>query len=525
MGTSPSQRDLAHAYDSNVSKESSDDEQADPSWDLIDKSAQKETSRISPVLRKSSTSVDDSKAADPTLLTETKPAVVDDDDAFDEEGAKTKKPDENAVKKPSFQKTAHCQYGNYNRYFGFESLNKNMDVRLKIFQRNIHLFKNKDVLDVGCNCGLMTLSIAKYFSPKTITGIDIDKKLIGIARSKLKKYVAVPNQLLETNLSTEAAKYRHKTECFPMSFPICYGNLSVAFKQIQKKMQTPQTLPSTPQTPQNEAQNLRIPDNISFEEMNYVPKDEVNVFHDAEKYDLILCLSVTKWIHLNCGDQGLKLTFRKIFNQLRPGGKLILELQNWPSYKKKKKMTEQIYENYKNIKFHPSNFADFLLSQEIGFSHFYTLGVTQHLSKGFKRPIYLFVKGEFTPKAACKWSDVYFPSLTPYPRRSMVYTRPMNIRYTTWLSPMPSPHPRVLSQHGTPYYNPQQSDYMPSYDDVPRNQFPFMSPSSHSSSPRSPSSSSKRSIDDDQHSPLRHHLYHLITDPPKSSTDTQNSND
>lgn len=61
-------------------------------------------------------------------------------------------------------------------------------------------------------------------------------------------------------------------------------------------------------------------------QMNYVPKDEVNVFHDAEKYDLILCLSVTKWIHLNYGDQGLRLTFRKIFNQLRPGGKLILEV-------------------------------------------------------------------------------------------------------------------------------------------------------------------------------------------------------
>jgi 7SK snRNA methylphosphate capping enzyme len=267
LGASPSQRDLAHAYDSNVSKESSDDEQADPSWDLIDKTAQKEAARSSPVMRKTSTSAEDTKVSDPSLSTETKPKEVD-DDPFDEEGAKKKKkPVESAEQKPSFQKPAHCQYGNYNRYYGFESLNKNMDVRLKIFQRNIHLFKNKDVLDVGCNCGLMTLSIAKYFSPKTITGIDIDKKLIGIARSKLKKYVAVPNQLLETNLSTEAAKHRHKTECFPMSFPICYGNLSVAFKQIQKKMQTPQTLPSTPQTPQNEAQNLRIPDNISFEEV------------------------------------------------------------------------------------------------------------------------------------------------------------------------------------------------------------------------------------------------------------------
>lgn len=60
--------------------------------------------------------------------------------------------------------------------------------------------------------------------------------------------------------------------------------------------------------------------------MNYVPKDEVSVFHDAGKYDLILCLSVTKWIHLNYGDQGLRLTFRKIFSQLRPGGKFILEV-------------------------------------------------------------------------------------------------------------------------------------------------------------------------------------------------------
>ncbi|KAG5677357.1 hypothetical protein PVAND_007121 [Polypedilum vanderplanki] len=535
LGTSPlrGEHDPSLAYDSNVSKESSDDETADPSWEIIDRSAQKDTNRISPTMRKTSTSVEETKVSETITIAEAATTSEAVSDPFDGDDEVTQKPVQ--TKTSGMQKTAQGQYGNFNRYFGFEGLNKNMDVRLQIFQRNVHLFKNKDVLDVGCNCGLMTLSIAKIFSPKSILGIDIDKKLITIARSKLRKYVAIPERFLEAELSTEAAKHRHRAEYFPMSFPTCYGNLGLAFKQIQKKIQTPQTLPSTPQTPQNETQNLRIPENISFEEMNYVPKSEVEVFRDAGKYDLILCLSVTKWIHLNYGDQGLRLTFRKIFNQLRPGGKLILELQNWPSYKKKKKMTEQIHENYKNIKFHPSNFADFLLSQEVGFSHFYTLGLTQHLSKGFKRPIYLFVKGEFTPKAACKWSDVYFPSTTPYPRRSMVYARQMNLRYAplpSWLSPMPSPYPlRVLSQHGTPYYNPQQSDYMPSYDDVPRNhQFAFMSPSSHSSSPRSPSSSSKRSIDDDQQSPSRHHLYHLITDPdpPKSTNstnDTQNSND
>jgi len=536
----------AAAYDSNVSKESSDDEQADPSWEIIEKSAAVPSAKVSPSQqsRKASTSGDDAKTSvSETIVKAPEEQESADQDVF-EEPAKAE-----GIKEPStslkvLPKVARCQYGNYNRYFGFESLNKNMDVRLKIFQRNVHLFRSKDVLDVGCNVGLMTIAIAKFFNPKSIVGVDIDKKLVGIARGKLKKYVSVPDRYMDIDLTNEPATTtvkRQRTECFPMSFPMCYGNLGAAFKQIQKKVHTPQTLPSTPQTPQNEVQNLRIPDNVSFEEMDYVPKDEIALFRDAGKYDLVLCLSVTKWIHLNYGDNGMRLTFRKIFNQLRPGGKLILELQNWPSYKKKKKMTEAIYENYKNIKFSPSSFADYLLSQEVGFSHFYTLGVTQHLSKGFKRPIYLFVKGDFTPKQAAKWSDVYFPSTTPYQPRRQVYTHMIEHQYAplpAWLSPMPSPYtysrpshtpayggtPNRTPYHSNSYYNPQQSDYLPSYDnDLPRHQFAFMSPSSHSSSP---SSSSKRSIDEDQQSPsaTRHHLYHLITDPPKSSTDT-NSND
>lgn len=275
LGTSPVKPTEAEsvAYDSNVSKESSDDELTDPSWEIVDKNLLKDPTRSSPTahVRKPSSSGDDTKAttsaaADASATTE-KEEVAQDGDVFDE----TKPPKEAAMAKPEttlvLQKNARCQFGNYNRYYGFESLNKNMDVRLKIFQRNVHLFKNKDVLDVGCNVGLMTLAIAKLLSPKSITGVDIDRKLINIARNKLKKFVAVPDSLMDINLTTDTAK-RHRTECFPMSFPICYGNLSASFRQLQKKVQTPQTLVSTPQTPQNEAQNPRIPENVSFEEVS-----------------------------------------------------------------------------------------------------------------------------------------------------------------------------------------------------------------------------------------------------------------
>lgn len=55
---------------------------------------------------------------------------------------------------------------------------------------------------------------------------------------------------------------------------------------------------------------------------------------DFPSYDLILAFSVTKWIHLNYGDDGLVRFFRRVYNLLIPGGHFLLEPQPKTSYRK-----------------------------------------------------------------------------------------------------------------------------------------------------------------------------------------------
>lgn len=88
------------------------------------------------------------------------------------------------VKKKEYKKFPH---GNYDRYYGYRSNSKIFeDVRLEVFKDYSHLFKNKDLLDIGCNEGLVTLAVAKMFKLNSVTGLDIDMHLIGRARKNFR---------------------------------------------------------------------------------------------------------------------------------------------------------------------------------------------------------------------------------------------------------------------------------------------------------------------------------------------------
>ena len=76
---------------------------------------------------------------------------------------------------------------------------------------------------------------------------------------------------------------------------------------------------------------------------NYIPVTEEGVASTRPEYDVILALSITKWVHLNWGDAGVRRMFRKIFRHLRPGGRLVLEPQPFSSYARKKKLTVSFF--------------------------------------------------------------------------------------------------------------------------------------------------------------------------------------
>lgn len=238
-------------------------------------------------------------------------------------------------------------YGNYDRYYGYRcqpptdgaqsSVDaRPHDTRLDAFRGHPHLFTNADCLDIGCNRGAVSFAVAGQLGARTVVGIDIDKTLIVQARQQL----------------------------------------------AAAKKQCP-------------APSVGHPHNLSFEHGNYVLGDSALLELERPQFDTILCLSLTKWIHLNFGDEGLRLAFRRMYRQLRAGGRLVLEAQDWKSYKRRKKLTTTIEQNFARIRMQPSAFGEYLLSDEVGFVRGWRMEMpAEHRAVGFRRPIWVYEKAE-----------------------------------------------------------------------------------------------------------------------------------
>ncbi|KAH7277219.1 hypothetical protein KP509_39G040600 [Ceratopteris richardii] len=238
-------------------------------------------------------------------------------------------------------------YGNYFQYYNYRVLDDiGEDPRLKYFKRE--WFDGRDCLDVGCNAGNLTLSIASKFRCKSMEGIDIDTGLINRANRLLQKVA----RGIEKNHNYD------QLEMLNNEITANDGNHDLRGEELLRK--------------------------VSFRAENFISH-----WNFSPCYDTVLCLSVTKWVHLNWGDAGLMKLFGKIRNLLRPGGILVLEPQPWKSYQSNHLISEVVRKNYHTIILRPDDFKDILLDK-IGFRSMecITDEIDCH-TKGFNRPIYI----------------------------------------------------------------------------------------------------------------------------------------
>ncbi|CDW52738.1 7SK snRNA methylphosphate capping enzyme [Trichuris trichiura] len=242
------------------------------------------------------------------------------------------------------------RYGNYSRYYGKRTGQVALsDPRMHLLQAE--WFQGCRVLDIGCNVGLLTIAIAQEFSPRHIVGIDIDPYLVYLARKNLR-------------MRLHYAELERLKLKFPPSFVEEYG---------------PIVAPPIPARPDQDAP---FPNNLSFKQSNYVLESDVFLDQVRPEYDTIIAFSITKWVHLNWGDDGLKRFFKRVYRNLKPGGRFLLEPQPFSSYKKRKAICPEMLENYNKISFHPDHFDQYLKSEEVGFVSSTTVGIPEHSSKG-----------------------------------------------------------------------------------------------------------------------------------------------
>lgn len=104
------------------------------------------------------------------------------------------------------------------------------------------------------------------------------------------------------------------------------------------------------------------------------------------KFDVVLLLSVTKWIHLNNGDAGMLALFEHIHGLLNDGGHLVVEPQPMSNYQRASKKNKELRETYKTIKIQPP------FGEELRAQGFECIAEFEREEEGFSRPVHIWRK-------------------------------------------------------------------------------------------------------------------------------------
>lgn len=309
-------------------------------------------------------------------------------------------------------------YGNYDQYYGYRyaggpqghGSGGTQDPRLLTLREA--WFAGKDCLDIGCNAGQFTISIARRFGVRTMLGVDIDEELVHKARANLRCAQPVETTRRPPRLEPQQAPVSVRLP--PPSDGDGGGGLSNEdFRRLHDgdgggelsnedfrrgglsnedfrrlmlgaaKSSKPSAAPNrAPAAGASASEDAALageedaaaaprpvfPDNVRFSHCNFVQEPAGSAQPSVGQFDVVSCFSTSKWVHLNFGDAGLTKLFQRAHDCLRPGGVFLLEPQPWSSYRKRMHLTPTITNNFREIKIRPPDFAELLTSSHVGFT-------------------------------------------------------------------------------------------------------------------------------------------------------------
>jgi 7SK snRNA methylphosphate capping enzyme len=272
---------------------------------------------------------------------------------------------------PPSQPAAKPVYGNYHGYHARRFGRGKADPRLAVLPRA--LFRDRTWLDIGCNAGSLTLAAARALAPRSVLAVDIDPTLIDTARrAAFAEAKGIMRRAWEASRTGEAPVPATQNDSLSTETGMDCGT--------DAEPDTQQT-PSLPWIPRVFARDhgpvegkalglgarrrlrdpRRYPGNV-----NFVASDVLHSSHSAltgSRYGVVTCLSVTKWVHLNWGDAGIRTLFARLSSLVEPGGWLVIEPQPRRTYAQcRPAWSEVMRENERGLELDPGTFGDMLVA-------------------------------------------------------------------------------------------------------------------------------------------------------------------
>jgi len=219
------------------------------------------------------------------------------------------------------------------------------------------------------------------WNAREVIGVDIDDTLVRAAWRRRRSVWSMQRPFSNKNNGEEQSEEENSQPksqqpsvssnvLYPTAFELMFGSLPIPPSKSCGSSST----------------TKHFPHNITFRTTDWVNNGAPE---DGGGYDVIVAFSVSKWIHINNGDDGLVSFFRRVFSTLIPGGLFVLEPQKWETYSKARRMDARLKEAYKSLSIRPCDFTNILV-KDVGFMSPTRCGSTQ--KGGIAREIVIYRK-------------------------------------------------------------------------------------------------------------------------------------